>query len=1461
MSHPAEGTGHRRVTRGAEDAINKKKQKDRANQESKEGKMASGAEPRKDMMIDWKQNSGEVIVKLNPGPGAINVDELKAEFTDTDCVISFPEGNQWDCHFHEEIEGSCSKIQYKEKGNFLQLILQKKIPMNKWPSLQKKKKDLVKEQVKPPGIVRENGKAKTPMKTPISDANQAQPTGNPEVRKTKPAFRSIRRGQESGDANAGARSPNSRKSGTSPAPQSGTPGRRSSPHKMPSTREGSPRNQRTGSNDGSHKCPGGKGKDKVTDHIQAKERSAPKPASPRVEASGVLGRKVDTEKTPLPRPGALHQSTAPPPQPLCTTSPAPAPPGDLTLDLPLMSKDLTQLSTEQFADGQEEASKSPMDDRKTSDPSSRGTSQAGAGQTESAAGSGGSSEGYSIDKASEDVEPYVNLTFVKNDYYEKGNDVVVVHVYVKEISKPTSRVLFREQDFTLIFQTSDLNFLRLHPGCGPDTVFRWQVKLRNLIDPDQCKYNFAGVRIDISLQKKQCQRWGGLEAPAAQGAVGGAKVAMPASPAPLDKATPGSNQHPLSSKEEPRAVEKEKPRAEDASLDKVASRAAADHVPVKAEQLMASPKPTCMVPPMTHSAMSSDSAQEEEEKRVCLPGFTGLVNLGNTCFMNSVIQSLSNTRELRDYFQDHSFESEINCNNPLGTGGRLAVSFAVLLRALWKGTHHAFQPSKLKAIVASKASQFTGYAQHDAQEFMAFLLDGLHEDLNRIQNKPYTETVDSDGRPDEEVADEAWLRHKMRNDSFVVDLFQGQYKSKLVCPVCTKVSITFDPFLYLPVPLPQKQKVLTVYYFAKEPHKKPIKFLVSICKENSSAADVLESISQSVRVKAENLKLAEVVKNRINRTFNPSCSVDSVSPSDQLFCFEVLSPELAKEHVFVLQVQQRPQVPSIPVTKCSACQKKQVSEEEKLKRCTRCYRAGYCNQVCQKTHWPEHKLSCRPENIGYPFLISVPESRLTYSRLAQLLEGYARYSVNVFQPPFLPGRTSPEQPPQPLSPEKTDFAPQSSCTFLEDSSEEVKDSDAAKPTLGPSQCPSLQPEQGDSNTQAKTIVERQSLVSTDSGFSEQSSDTLREIDSGGEKETSYEKSVKPEAAVPGYQQSVETLSSHTALFYIILIDSAGREVKLEDKGDAVLDLTDDCSLALVWKNNERMKEFVLVESKELECEEDPGSASEAARVGLFTLEQCLNLFTKPEVLAPEEAWYCPKCNQHREASKQLMLWRLPNILIIQLKRFSFRTFIWRDKINDLVDFPVRGLDLTTFCIGQKEDHQRPIYDLYAVINHYGGMIGGHYTAYARLPNEKNSQRSDVGWRLFDDSTVTTVDESQVVTRYAYVLFYRRRNSPVERPVRGHPADHRPETGASAEAAASQASLIWQALEAEEEELHHDADVQRRHRAPATHGPTQLQLSEYSDEARIRYFVLGTMAAIVAFFLNIFYPFMYQSQGR
>uniref|UniRef100_A0A8C0HQZ3 Ubiquitin carboxyl-terminal hydrolase 19 n=1 Tax=Buteo japonicus TaxID=224669 RepID=A0A8C0HQZ3_9AVES len=1271
MSSSTNAPGQRRVSRGLDDATNKKKQKDRANQESKEGESPSAT--LRELLLDWKQNADEIIVKLNLGSGALKVEDVDAAFTDTDCVVKLPDGRQWSCQFYEEIESSCSKVQCK-KGNFLQLVLQKKIPLHTWSSLLKRRKDGSKELAKGTTCW-ENGKEKAASAELAPEEPRAEGAEPPRSRR-EPS--NPKRAPGRSEALGG-------KSPASPGTQSGPSAKRAVYLKVAPTEE-EPNARVTGS------MPPLAATTEVFPHRVATcvEKRVLQPGSP---AEALRGRDC----TPV-----LGESSK--------TVPAATPP--------------------------------PGRDGEKRD---------------------WSKDDVALEAAADEPEPFVSLTFVKNDSYEKGNDLVVVHVYVKEIHKETSKVLFREQDFTLVFQTSDTNFLRLHPGCGPHTVFRWQVKLRNLIEPDQCTYNFTMSRIDVCLKKRQSQRWGGLEAPATRGAVGGAKVAMPTGPTPLDKNPPGSNQHPLSSKEEARASDKEKPRVEDGGLDGVAARTAPEHVAVKQEPHIPSPKPTCMVPPMTHSPVSTESVEddedEDEKKKVCLPGFTGLVNLGNTCFMNSVIQSLSNTRELRDYFHDRSFESEINYNNPLGTGGRLAIGFAMLLRALWKGTHHAFQPSKLKAVVASKASQFTGYAQHDAQEFMAFLLDGLHEDLNRIQNKPYTETVDSDGRPDEVVAEEAWQRHKMRNDSFIVDLFQGQYKSKLVCPVCSKVSITFDPFLYLPVPLPQKQKVLTVYYFAKEPHKKPIKFLVSISKENSSAMEVLDSVAHSVRVKPENLRLAEVIKNRFHRMFLPSNSLDTVCPTDLLLCFEVLSPELAKERVVELQVQQRPQVPSGPVAKCAACQKKQLPEDEKLRRCTRCYRVGYCNVACQKTHWPDHKALCRPENIGFPFLISVPESRLTYARLAQLLEGYARYSVSVFQPPFQLGRMSPDQGLQPLA-----------TSLLQE------------PPLSPA-VPELHLELGDTGTvRSKVLAARSSLLSLDSGFSEHMES---QGDSCCEKEPSYERALKPEAAIPGYQHTPDSLSARATQFYINKIDAANREHKLEDKGDTPLELTDDCSLALVWKNNERLKEFVLVESKELECVEDPGSASEAARAGHFTLEQCLNLFTKPEVLAPEEAWYCPKCKQHREASKQLMLWRLPNVLIIQLKRFSFRSFIWRDKINDMVDFPVRSLDLSKFCIGRKGEQQLPMYDLYAVINHYGGMIGGHYTAYARLPNDKNSQRSDVGWRLFDDSTVTTVDESQVVTRYAYVLFYRRRNSPVERPLPGHPPDHRTERTPSAEAAASQ----------------------------------------------------------------------------
>jgi len=77
-------------------------------------------------------------------------------------------------------------------------------------------------------------------------------------------------------------------------------------------------------------------------------------------------------------------------------------------------------------------------------------------------------------------------------------------------------------------------------------------------------------------------------------------------------------------------------------------------------------------------------------------GLVGLQNLGNTCFMNSGLQCLSNTKELTEYFLSDKFMAEINETNPLGTKGKLVKKYGAFLKNLWFGTSGVYSPWALK---------------------------------------------------------------------------------------------------------------------------------------------------------------------------------------------------------------------------------------------------------------------------------------------------------------------------------------------------------------------------------------------------------------------------------------------------------------------------------------------------------------------------------------------------------------------------------------------------------------------------------------------------------------------------------------------------------------------------------------------------------------------------------------------
>lgn len=99
-------------------------------------------------------------------------------------------------------------------------------------------------------------------------------------------------------------------------------------------------------------------------------------------------------------------------------------------------------------------------------------------------------------------------------------------------------------------------------------------------------------------------------------------------------------------------------------------------------------------------------------------------------------------------------------------------------------------PYAFKSAISQFASQFKGDQQQDAQEFLAFLLDGMHEDLNMVRIKPTVTDPDSDGSNyrDEDLATISWNNYLKRNNSIIVDLFQGQYRSVVTCLACNKVS-------------------------------------------------------------------------------------------------------------------------------------------------------------------------------------------------------------------------------------------------------------------------------------------------------------------------------------------------------------------------------------------------------------------------------------------------------------------------------------------------------------------------------------------------------------------------------------------------------------------------------------------------------------------------------------------------
>jgi ubiquitin carboxyl-terminal hydrolase 4/11/15 len=125
------------------------------------------------------------------------------------------------------------------------------------------------------------------------------------------------------------------------------------------------------------------------------------------------------------------------------------------------------------------------------------------------------------------------------------------------------------------------------------------------------------------------------------------------------------------------------------------------------------------------------------------------------------------------------------------------------------------------------------------------------------------------------------------------------------------------------------------------------------------------------------------------------------------------------------------------------------------------------------------------------------------------------------------------------------------------------------------------------------------------------------------------------------------------------------------------------------------------------------------------IDDCLDEFSRVQELGEDASWYCPACDNYATAKTMLQLWRIPDIFVIQLKRFNANGL---DKAIDFIEFPLTDWDLTDRVgdkgwIEKEHNGEMMIYDLFAVGNHSGGLKGGHYTGYV--------ENFDGKWYLFN----------------------------------------------------------------------------------------------------------------------------------
>ena len=194
-------------------------------------------------------------------------------------------------------------------------------------------------------------------------------------------------------------------------------------------------------------------------------------------------------------------------------------------------------------------------------------------------------------------------------------------------------------------------------------------------------------------------------------------------------------------------------------------------------------------------------------------GLTGLKNIGNSSYINSILQILSNTPELMFYYISGLYKKDIKIPQVKKKGyvpGKLSDEFANILNKMWLENKKVVNPQDIKYAIADLNYAFNNNNQQDSSEFLLSLLNSLHDEINREKinsGSLFYEPPKGEDESDITASQRFWNLFKRKNNSIIIDLFYGQIKNTTKCLTCGHISTTFEIFNILPIEIPILKKI------------------------------------------------------------------------------------------------------------------------------------------------------------------------------------------------------------------------------------------------------------------------------------------------------------------------------------------------------------------------------------------------------------------------------------------------------------------------------------------------------------------------------------------------------------------------------------------------------------------------------------------------------------------------------